>query len=228
MRKLIKKLKKIISKFKYKFKKLLGIHDKIFIIGRNKTGTTSLKNVFSSLGYCIGDQATAELFIDDYAQKNFTNILAYCDSAEVFQDAPFSWPDTYKHLYTKYPEAKYILLERESSEIWYESLVRFHKKIINNGQPIDAEYLKNFKYRKKGFLWQSAQAVYGADETTLFDKQLYIKNYENYNDEVKEFFKHKQNFLNLDLSNSNACQKLATFLSRPESDIKIPHSNRSR
>ncbi|MDH5934466.1 sulfotransferase, partial [Vibrio splendidus] len=175
------RLKEILTFSKFKLKKLQGKDEKIFIIGRNKTGTTSLKETFEKLGYSIGDQVTAELFIDDYEKKDFSRILAYCDSAEVFQDAPFSWPETYKHVFKKYPNAKYILLERESSEVWYNSLTRFHKKIVANGEKIDANSLKNFTYRKKGFLWQAQKVVCGATEKTLYDKTLYIKNYEDYN-----------------------------------------------
>jgi enoyl reductase-like protein len=206
---------------------MMGKDEKIFIIGRNKTGTTSLKEFFANLGYRIGDQATAELFIDDYEDKNFKNILSYCDSAEVFQDAPFSWPETYKHVYKKYPNAKYILLERDSSEVWFNSLLRFHQKIVKDGKPIDANDLKNFDYRRKGFLWQAAQVVYGVDETTLYNKDMYIKNYEDYNTEVKELFKGNNNFINISLSNKGAQVQLAEFLNRPLSDIKIPHSNNS-
>lgn len=225
---LIYRLKKSLTHARFKLEKILGKNDKIFIIGRNKTGTTSLKTVFDNLGYKIGDQATAELFIDEYAHRDFANILAYCDTAEVFQDAPFSWPDTYKYVFEKYPNAKYILLERESSEIWFDSLTRFHRKIINNGKPINADDLKNHTYRKKGYFWQAAQVVYGVDETTLYDKTLYIKNYEEYNDEVKKFFNNKGNFLNIVLSDVDTTNKLACFLNKKPADIKIPHSNKSK
>lgn len=213
---------------KFKGQQLLGVDEKIFIIGRNKTGTTSIKECLKELGYIIGDQQTSELFIDDYASGNFENILAYCDSAEVFQDAPFSWPNTYKHVFKKYPKAKYILLERDSANEWFESLVRFHRKIINNGSPVSAEDLKNFKYRRQGFLWQVAQVVYGVKENEIYDRDIYIKNYESYNEEVKEFFKNKENFLCIKLSDHNVSHKLATFLNRNSKDVQIPHLNRSK
>ncbi|RBW45599.1 hypothetical protein DS885_09910 [Psychromonas sp. B3M02] len=218
---------KFKSSFKLKIKAALGKDEKIFIIGKNKTGTTSLKEVFKSLGYIVGNQAKAELLIDEYEREDFDSILDYCDTAEVFQDIPFSMPDTYKHLYKKYPNAKYILLERESPEIWFNSLLRFHQKLVNNGNPITANDLKNFEYRKKGFLWQSAQIVYGIDETTLYDKDTYIQKYNSYNQEVKEFFKDKNNFLSLVLSHQDTAEKLAVFLDRKVADIKIPHLNKS-
>lgn len=219
-----RQLKNII----FKSQQLLGLDEKIFVIGRNKTGTTSIKVCLQELGYRIGDQKTAELFIDDYAKGNFDNILAYCESAEVFQDAPFSWPNTYKHVYKKYPKAKYILLERDSSDEWFNSVVRFHSKIINNGNPVSAEDLKDFSYRRKGFLWQVAQVVYGVTESEIYNRDIYIKNYESYNEEVKEFFENKENFLFIKLTDSDAREKLAKFINRKPEEVRIPHVNRTK
>lgn len=219
---------KILKLFVFKVKKILGIDNKIFIIGRNKTGTTSVEKCLRDMGYLIGDQKTAELFIDDYARGDFTNILNFCDSAEVFQDVPFSWPETYKHLYRKYPKARYILLERDSAEDWYESLVRFHRKIVNNGQSVTAKELKEFVYIRKGFLWQVAQIVYGVNEKNIYDKDVYIENYEAHNHEVKEFFGKSENFLSINLSDDMVEKKIAKFLGKKEDEVKIPHLNRSR
>lgn len=222
------KLARTFKKLKFITQQLLGIDEKIFIIGRNKTGTTSIEKCLKGLGYLIGEQKKGELFIDDYTAGNFDNILKYCDSAEVFQDAPFSWPGTYQHLYKKYPNAKYILLERDSSEEWYESLLRFHRKIINNGDHVSVQQLKDFDYRRKGFLWQSAQVVFGVTEQNIYDRDVYIENYESYNKEVKTFFEDKKNFLSIKLSDSDVNEKLANFLNKKIQDIKIPHLNRSK
>jgi len=222
---------KILKKIKYanfKVKEKLGFDDKIFIIGRNKTGTTSVEKCLKDLGYMIGDQKEAELFIDDYANGNFNNILKFCDTAEVFQDAPFSWPKTYRHLHEKYPNAKYILLERDSSEEWYESVVRFHRKIINGGKPVGAQDLKEFTYRRKGYLWEVAQVVYGVNECNVYDRDLYIKNYEAYNKEVKEFFRGAENFLSIKLSDKNVNETLAKFLNKNPADVNMPHLNQSK
>ncbi|MFT6908526.1 MAG: hypothetical protein ACJAS1_005228 [Oleiphilaceae bacterium] len=216
------------KRIRFKIKQFLGIDEKIFIIGRNKTGTTSIEKCLKELGYLIGNQKTAELFIDDYGAENFDNILKFCDSAEVFQDVPFSLPNTYKYLYRKYPNAKYILLERDSSEEWYQSLFRFHRKIISNGEPVSAQALKDFDYRRKGFLWQLEQIVFGVNESNIYDKEIYIENYERYNREVKDFFDTKGNFLLVKLSDKNVDEKLAEFINKRKEDVKIPHLNQSR
>ena len=69
---------------------------KVFCIGENKTGTTSLFHTFTHLKYKIGQQRPAELLLDDYLNGNHEPIINYCNSAEFFQDIPFSKPKTYE------------------------------------------------------------------------------------------------------------------------------------
>jgi hypothetical protein len=82
---------------------------KIFCIGRNKTGTTSLKKAFEDLGFVVGNQRKAELSSNEYWQKDFDSIIDYCNTAEVFQDFPFSYPETYKILTKLFPAANLYL-----------------------------------------------------------------------------------------------------------------------
>lgn len=72
---------------------------KYFCIGRNKTGTTSLKRAFEDLGYPVGNQRKAEILTSQYYfDGNFEPIINYCKTAQIFQDVPFSYPEIYKHL----------------------------------------------------------------------------------------------------------------------------------
>jgi hypothetical protein len=87
---------------------------KVFCIGRNKTGTTSLKRAFEDLGYPVGDQRKAEILTGKhYFDGNFQPIIDYCKTAQVFQDVPFSYPETYKYLDKAYPGGKFILTLRD-------------------------------------------------------------------------------------------------------------------
>ena len=81
---------------------------KIFGIGNNKTGTTSLSKAMSKLGYKVGNQKIAELLHKDWAQRNFTPIIEYCKTAEFFQDVPFSKPFTFIVLDQAFPNSKFI------------------------------------------------------------------------------------------------------------------------
>jgi hypothetical protein len=93
-------VKKIIKKFKslviWKLNQLkFGSKPKIFCIGLNKTGTTSLKTALRTLGYEVGNQRKAELLLNDWYKRDYKDLIQYCKGAEAFQDVPFSFPFTF-------------------------------------------------------------------------------------------------------------------------------------
>src|SRR5437763_5861921 len=87
---------------------------KIFCIGRNKTGTTSLTKAMMELGFITGNQGRAERLIDCYKLRNFKPIIAYCKTAQFFRDVPFSLPFTFIALDVAFPGSKFILTVRDS------------------------------------------------------------------------------------------------------------------
>jgi hypothetical protein len=54
---------------------------KIFCIGINKTGTTSMAKALSELGISIGRQGPAELLIQDWARRDFRRLIRFCYTA---------------------------------------------------------------------------------------------------------------------------------------------------
>ena len=86
------------------------------------------------LGYKIGHQRTAELLHKERAVRNFTQIIKYCKTAEFFQDFPFSKPFTFTSLDQAFPNSKFILTIRDSPEQWYNSLVKFRTRLLNNNE----------------------------------------------------------------------------------------------
>lgn len=202
--------------------------NKVFVIGRNKTGTTSLAEALVMLGYQLGNQAEAELLIDDWASRRFDRIIKYCNKADAFQDIPFGNADTYKALDQAFPNAKFILSIRSNAEEWYESVTRFHTKIVGKGRLPTAEDLKTFDYREPGWLWRSQQLVYGINENTLYDQKIYIAHYEQHNQKVQEYFSGRpDDLLVLNLASSDAMKALTSFLELPETTMSMPHLNKS-
>ena len=57
---------------------------KVFCVGRNKTGTTSLAALMRELGYEVGEQAPAELLVEDWARGDFRAIVRLCRRADFF------------------------------------------------------------------------------------------------------------------------------------------------
>ena len=201
---------------------------KVFCIGANKTGTTSLEEVFKSLGMRVGDQSIAELFMHDWANQDFRKIIRYCRSADAFQDMPFSYPGTYEAVDKAYPNSKFILTVRINSGEWYESLVRFHTKLIGKGRIPTADDLRQFPYCYKGYLWDAQRLRYGAKESTLYDREVYIQAYEDHNRKVREYFTGRPgDLLELSISDADAMERIVKFLGYPYTGQKMPHRNSS-
>jgi len=200
---------------------------KIFCIGRNKTGTTSLEKVLKEFGYKMGSQTEGEKLITYYKDYNWKPIIKFCKTAEAFQDAPFSWPYTWQILYEYFPKAKFILTVRDE-ESWYNSQVRFHSKQFSDGiSPPNKNCLKNAEYNYRGYLWDVFEAVWKTPKSDLYNKSDFIESYRCHNKSVIHFFKNKPNFLILDVSDKNSYKKLSNFLEKKPIHLEFPHLNKS-
>ncbi|GAA0871243.1 hypothetical protein GCM10009117_03890 [Gangjinia marincola] len=199
--------------------------EKVFCIGRNKTGTTSLEAALKDFKYRMGDQKLGERLVNEYANGNFKPVLKLCKTADAFQDAPFSWPYTWLILYHYYPNAKFILTVRDE-EKWYESVVSFHSKQFKNAQgPLTKEDMKEVTYIYKGWLWEANRAIWKTPEDDIYKKDMLIANYRRHNEDVQHFFRDKNNLLVLDVSKDDAYSKLCSFLDKPKLRDKFPHKN---
>jgi hypothetical protein len=201
---------------------------KIFCIGANKTGTTSLEAFFKSLGFVLGDQAKGELLIRDWAARNFAPIVELARTAQVFQDIPFSLPFTYVALDETFHGAKFILSVRDDAEQWYRSLTRFHANVIGKGHLPTAADLKECPYRHRGYLFEAMRVIYGISAEEPYEKSRLIAQYENHNRAVADYFRQRpDSLLTLNLSRENAAAKIMNFLKLPYSGELMPHLNRS-
>lgn len=220
----------MIGKIKRKFINPLLVKNrqKIFCIGRNKTGTTSLKKAFEDLGYIVGYQRTAEKLLREYESGNYKPIIEYCKSAEVFQDAPFSYPHTYRYLDKAYPGSKFILTVRDSPEMWYASVTNFHAKRFGNGNIPSSKDLKEADYVWKGWIYETIRINYKTPESDPYQKDLVIKNYIDHNHDVKEYFKDRPNdLLVINLSDPNSYQEFIDFLGVDSPYDDFPWENKT-
>ncbi|MAN26639.1 MULTISPECIES: sulfotransferase [Mesonia] len=201
--------------------------NKIFCIGRNKTGTTSLEQALKEFGYKLGNQKEAELLIKYYKDYNWKPIIRYCKKYEAFQDVPFSWPYTWLILHQHFPNAKFILTYREE-EAWYKSLTSFHSKLFADGNRIpNKEDLQNAMYRYKGFMWEANRVNYKTPENDPYNKTLLITHYKRHNEDILHYFKGSQDFLALDISQPNSYHQLCEFLEKKPLHETFPHLNKT-
>ena len=202
---------------------------KVFGIGRNKTGTTSLALALENLGYRVGDQSAAEELMEDWAIRDFRRLIQYCRSADAFQDVPFSLDYTYQAIDVAFPGSRFVLTVRDSPEQWYESLTAFHTTIVGRGRLPTADDLREFAYRHTGWLWRQQQLIYGADETTLYDRELYTEHYRRHNESARDYFRHRpDDLLVLNLADPSSAKALCEFLDLPYLGQAMPHEKRSQ
>jgi hypothetical protein len=223
-------LKNNLHKLKrtYLYPYLVKGKPKIFCVGRNKTGTTSLKKAFQDLGFIVGHQRTAERLIREYKEGNFTPIIEYCKSAQVFQDVPFSYADTFKYLDKAFPNSKFILTIRDSPEQWYNSLTKFHSKKYGKGCIPTAQQLKNAEYVWEGWLWESNRINFRTPEDNPYQKELVIENYIQHNNSILDYFKSRPNdLLVINLSEKDAYHQFVDFIGVDSPFTYFPWENKT-
>jgi hypothetical protein len=202
---------------------------KIFCIGQNKTGTTSLKKAFQDLGYLVGNQREAEKLLPFYLSGDFRPIVEYCKSAQVFQDVPFSCPGMFEVLDKHFPGSKFILSVRDSSEQWYESLTKFHAKIFGGGQLPLKEQLQTARYVWEGWAWEAFSAMYPAPENDIYNREILMQHYEAYNRTVADYFKNRPcDLIILNLSEKGAYRRLMDFLNIRSPFEDFPWENKTQ
>lgn len=183
---------------------------KIFCIGANKTGTTSLTAAMNKLGYKnlpekIGYGCSLLSKNKNY-NNNILNVIEYLkknDKYDFFEDVPFSIFENYKLIDREFPESKFILSIRDSED-WYCSVTRWVKKKKCDGL---------YKF------------IYGV-EVNPINKKLIIEQYEKRNRDAIEYFKErKDKLLVLNIVGFEGWEKLCPFLGKDILNEKFPHEN---
>jgi hypothetical protein len=209
---------------------------KVFCIGLNKTGTTSMEKYFSLLGYNVCDQVECEILthniltqshkigINVVTELECTDLFNLVEQCNFFQDIPFSLPYFYRILLEKYPDSKFIFTIRKNGEEWANSLIKFHtvtfdKEIITNHKG----YNINKIYHYNSIIRHLFISMGFTDNENWYDKQRLMNFYENYINDVSRDFKDNENFLLLDINNPAKKQLIDQFLNLETNNITFPH-----
>lgn len=177
---------------------------KVFIIGFQKTGTTSLEHALEHLNYRVhGGDKNLMNFEDKEALKSY--IQKTLKTWDAVQDMP--WPLFYKELYELYPDAKYILTIRDSKK-WIRSVVTYFASI-------------RIPLHQKIYQVPCAEGY----------ESRYLEVYEKMNTEILAFFKNKPNFLVMEMGVNFDYTTLCTFLNIeriPEDAFPHARNNKKR
>lgn len=202
---------------------------KIFCVGANKTGTTSLKSAMTDLNFIVGYQTRAEKLLPAWSRRNFNPIINYCYTAQFFQDIPFSLPYTYVALDQAFPNSKFILTVRDDTEQWYNSITRSHAKIWGKDGRIPTEQdLKQADYHYDGGVWKSFNLIFQTPHSNPYHKEIFFDFYEQHNKEIKTYFRHRQDdLLILNVAEKGAYKKLCDFLGVVGENSDFPWKNKT-
>jgi hypothetical protein len=182
---------------------------KVFGIGFQKTGTSSLDEAFRILGY----RTDKGVFINAPAKRNsifidppLTNakvlarVLPVAREKDAFSDNP--WPLLYRELDALFPGSKFVLTVRDP-DTWLASLVR------------------HYGTRESDML----EWLYGCRSIPGNEARC-VPIYEAHNATVRKHFASRQDaLLEIDIERQPQWDALCAFLARPVSAKPFPHAN---
>lgn len=178
------------------------IKHKVFVIGFQKTGTTSLEHALQFLGYRVygGDKNLLKF-------ENRNDLLMYIKKTlqqwDAVQDMP--WPQVFKELYELYPDAKYILTIRDTDK-WIQSVVKYFASIR---VPLH-------------------QKIYHVPCAEGYE-EVYKSVYNKHNQDVLKFFENKDNFIVMEQGKNFDYHTLCTFLNHEEiPQNEFPHARNNK
>lgn len=201
---------------------------KIFCIGYNKTGTTSLEKLMNNNNIEVAPQKPFEYNLESYFYDNYTTFVKMIKNDyygyAFFQDVPFSLPIFYKTLDKEFENAKFILTVRDNEDEWYKSLIKYYKIMFLNFY--NPKKIGGYVY--EGIIFKILTQVYGAPKEDPYNEKILKNSYLNHILEVKEYFKDRDNLLVINLKEDNLIEKIENFLGTEFKNKNIPHLNKSK
>jgi hypothetical protein len=172
---------------------------KIFCIGFQKTGTTSLGEAFEKLGYKVC--GVYHELLPDLVKGDFEKIKDVAEGYDVCKDNP--WPVLYQRLDQFFPGSKFILTIRDE-KAWIKS-------VVNHFDSKPSEMIR---------------FIYGVSFPTG-NEELFLNRYRKHNQDVIDYFKNRPgDLLIIDLEKEDAWKKLCALLQFPVPSFPFPHANK--
>lgn len=179
---------------------------KVFGIGLNKTGTTTLAACLRVLGYSRHSGYRRDLLLE-YRKGNLAPVHAVLDEHDSFEDWPY--PLLYREIFARYgTTARYVLTMRDSPQAWLASLERHSLRTDPDGH--------------------ARRLAYGYDYPHGVEAE-HLAFYEQHNRAVVAFF-HAQGAADVLLEacweRGDGWTKLCRFLEVPTPTVPFPHENK--
>ena len=212
--------------------------EKVFCISMQRSGTTSVGKFFRDHGYRWSGWPSDKknMWSRSRLEGNYEKIFRSLDfrASNAFEDSPWWGPEFYKVLYHRFPNSKFILMERDE-DAWYKSMCSlFGGDIIGTALNHCKIYRREDEYYDlldRGMINEISENTHGTRKIMkLTDKgQHYKALYKLHNREVKDFFKrHDETRLFVcNLEDPAKWQKLGEFLRIDVESSYDSHENKT-
>lgn len=189
--------------------------EKIFCIGSNKTGTSSLGEALTLLGFSVCPWSIMfsddSKYFSDQLEGSFESLFRLIPSYDCFRDRPWNHGNFYQILNDRFPDSKFILTIRDENN-WIESNRRYSQKI---------------KLRQQWFYRFISQLAYGVNDF-LSDEKLMRTKYKERNQNVIKYFENTKKLLIIDFERNQGWDDLCFFLDKEKPQTPFPHINRTK
>ena len=184
---------------------------KVFGIGLSKTGTVSLHEALSFLGYrSLHWRNTITLKL--ISPNDFFDFDAFSDTSVCYN---------FEYLYFTFPNAKFIYTERPIKD-WARSFIKHFNELGETFEEMVAN-MNKIKDKKYGQAWD------------ISHKSLYFNYaspeiaYTTFDERVNAFFSNKapDKLLKLNIFKDDSWSKICHFLEKDIPNIPFPHRNKS-
>lgn len=194
---------------------LAPLPTRVFGIGMQKTGTSSLHKAFEKLGLDSLHWGTGEApLIWQEMQNNYSRFAGHSKTLERFyalSDNPI--PLLYEQLDRTYPGSKFILTVRDEQD-WLRSVEGLFDRDRNPTRWVWDVYPFTNHFHK---------TLYGQSN---FSARVFLTRYRRHNEEVRSYFKTRpDDLLILDIPAGDGWKKLCKFLGTSVPDALFPWNN---
>lgn len=186
-----------------------AIQNRIFCVGLNKTGTSTMKRCYDILGllpvaspttFSAKQRRVVSRFKRD---RNYSPVLELAEQFSAFEDRPWNMWSMYRQLDERFPDSRFILTWRDPDSWW---------RSVEQWITVTKPQTRN--------LYQLHLRASSAEREAMLDGYL------RYNTEVEEYFSGTGRLLKIDFEAGEGWQELCTFLNMPIPERDFPHINR--
>jgi hypothetical protein len=173
---------------------------KVFGIGFHKTGTLSLGNALTMLGYRVC--GPAGVFDPDIARKLPGLAIEAARQFDAFHDNP--WPLLFRELDQAFPGSRFVLTLRDEDAWWRSALTYFGPETT-----------------------PMRELIYGPG-SPVGNEEVYRQRFRAHNRAVLEHFARRpRDLCVMDITAGDGWDKLCAFLDVPVPPAAFPHRNKA-